>query len=542
MADITFEQMLAESLQDFKFTPDEIIEAEVLSVNHYFVTVDAGLHVECSVPRSEFLEIPEVGDKVQVIIEAIDDGKGQVLITHEKALERLAKDWVHGAIEEGEITQAKVKEATRAGLLVKVGVLDGFLPNSLIDVVMMDKTTLLNKVINVKIVGIDPQKNNVIVNRKAAIIEERGGVMEKLMGEISIGDVREGIIKNILHFGAFVDLGGVDCMMHVSDMQWDTLGVDPLKDFEIGQRIKGVINKKDDRGRLFMSLKHMDMSPWEKAKEELNVGDEVVCEIYKVEEDYSNQSVVVSINGVMGRVSAKEFSWTRFNPKEIKSMFTVGEKIKVTVVGFNEEEGKEMVELSIKANQLNPWDKIDAVAMKGSVIQTKVKAITDYAIFIPVTDQIDAIIPLKEIDWNNPNQAIRELVVGQEVDAKIMDVDKKEGKITASLREVKENPLKGLEKGGEVSCTVREYGLGHEIYVDVDNNGHQVPAIIRDGRISKDSDEKCSVGAVVEGTISYINSNNVVVSLKRKEVAKKEKPVKVVKNGMTLALEEAMSK
>ncbi|WP_210498355.1 S1 RNA-binding domain-containing protein [Vibrio crassostreae] len=535
----TFESLLDESIGDLEFKPDTIVEAEVISVDRYRATVDAGLPIEAYIPVNEFEERPQVGEMVKVIIDALDDGEGNVEISHEKAVERETREEVHLAIEEKNIISAKVVEVHNAGLLVRVRNIDGFIPKSLVDTVIIDRATLLGQTVSVIPLSFDPKKKNVVVSRKEALIKERGGVMEKLEEEVQIGDIREGIVKNVLKFGAFVDLGGKDCLIHITDASWNPMAVNPFEFFQIGQRVKGLINKTDHLGRLYMSLRDADRSPWEKAKAELEIGAEVEVTSYKVDD---RKNLLVVVNDVMGVVPNADISWSHMKSYELINAYPTGSKVKAVVTGFKEESGQEAVVLSMKSCGTNPWEEAKDILVEGNTASVTVKAVTEHNVFVNVAKDIDAIIPFKEICWKDPYNAIKGLAAGDNVDVKIINVDMDNRKVTASLKEIVENPFSNLKKGTEVEGVVTGFSRnGDAVMLEIDNKGSKLAGIVSSRHATPNkmvkANEYYTVGDKVSGAVINIDSGKVMVNLRKKEA----KPQKKINNAMREALEQAQA-
>lgn len=534
----SFESLLNESLGDLSFKADTIVEAKVVTVDRYRVVVDAGLPIEGYIPVSEFEERPQVGDLVKVIIDALDDGDGNILISHEKAVERETKEMIFNAIEDKEIITAKVVESVRAGLLVRVRTVDGFIPKSHIDTVMVDKDSLVGQQINVIPLSYDAKKKNVVVSRKEALIKERGGVMETLKEEVKIGDVREGIIKNVQKFGAFVDLGGKDCLIHVTDAGWNPMSFNPFEFFHVGQRVTGLINKSDHLGRLYMSLRDADRSPWESAKSSLKVGDKVEVTSYKVDD---NKNLLVIVNDVLGMVPSQDISWSHMKSYEMIQAYPTGSKIEAVVTGFDETQGQELVLLSMKSCEVNPWEESKDLIKEGNVVNAVVKATTEYSVFATLAKDIDAIIPFKEICWKDSARAIKQLKVGETLDVKIINVDFQGRKITASIKETKANPFANIKKGTEVSGVITGFGRGGDsITLEIDSEGEKLQGIVSARHATPmkmvKANEYYDVGDKVSGIVINIDSGKVIVSLRHKD-SKSSKDM--VNNSMKNALESA---
>lgn len=517
----SFAQLLEESAADFTFKTNEIVKALVLAADRHYVTVDAGLPMEANIPSSEFFERPEKGDEVSVIVFAFDDGTGQAAISHHRALQIESSEMVEEAISDKTAIPAKVTKSTRAGLLVKVGALDGFIPNTLIDTIRIDKETLIGKMVSVVPLSIDEKNRNVVVSRKEALIAERGGRMEAMEGELAVGDVREGVIKNIVRYGAFVDLGGKDCMIHVSDMGWDITKANPAEDLEIGQRVKGLINKVNAKGQFHMSLRHSDMAPWNNAKESLKIGDTVTAKVVKIEDDYS---IITVVNGVPAVVAKNEVSWTHMKGYDLFQKYPTGTEFEAQVLGFNETHGEECVQLSIKQTQENPWEQTKDTIAEGNTIAVEVKSVNESHIIVSITDEISALVPFRELSWGDCQQAIRDIHAGDEIDVKILSVEPNEHRVVASIRATQDNPYAGLRKGRPVDCKVTGFNRkGTMVFVEIKQDDKVVKGFVSSRHalptksVSMKADEYYSIGDKVTGVVLGMDGDRVQVNLRKQE-------------------------
>ncbi|MDK9793240.1 S1 RNA-binding domain-containing protein [Vibrio sp. D431a] len=517
----SFAQLLEESAAAFTFKTNEIVKATVLGSDRHYVTVDAGLPMEANIPSGEFFELPRVNDEVSVIVFAFDDGTGQPAISHHRALQIESSELVEDAIVNKSVIQAKVVKSTRAGLLVRVGALDGFIPNTLIDTVRIDKETLIGQMISVVPLSIDEKNRNVVVSRKEALITERGGRIEAMEGELAVGDVREGVIKNIVRYGAFVDLGGKDCMIHVSDMGWDVTKANPAQDLEIGQRVKGLINKVNAKGQFHMSLRHADMKPWEDAKAALTIGQKVSAEVVKIEDDYS---IITVVNGVPAVVAKNQVSWTHIKGYDLFQTYASGTKFEAIVTGFNETHGEECVMLSIKQTKVNPWEEAKDTIAEGKLVTSEVKSVNEGHIIVSITDEISALVPFRELSWGDCQQAIRDIHAGDEIDVVILQVEPDEHRVVASIRATQENPFAGLRKGSTVKGEVTGFNKkGNMVFIDIKQGDKVIKGFVSSRHalptksVSMRADEYYSIGDNVKGTVLGMDGDRVQVNLRKQE-------------------------
>lgn len=458
-----FEQLLRESMGDFQHKPNEIIEADVIFVDRHKVLVDVGLHTEGTILRSEFAEAPVVGDKVKVVVEALDDGEGQLKIAHREVMVREQSERIPEMVEKNEIIDVKVMSVTGAGLNIQAGYLGGFIPRKLVDIVpVADLEQFVGQVVRAKVLSFDSTHENLVVSRKAAILDERGGVVPALDRELEVGDILEGKVINIKRYGVFVDIGGVSPLLHISDLNWNSELAKP-EEFAIGDRLTVIVKHKDtDTNRYFLSVKHTDMMPWEESKAQLPVGSVHKATVIKVEE---NGDIRVSVGGVTGLIKCQDVSWTRMTTSSINAEFRRGSEIEVKVVGFDDTFGFEDVLVSRKDCVENPWAKIGASFKEGDVIEASVKSVSDKMLFINVFADIDAIVPVREISWMNAQEAIQRISVGDKVKAILTSIDVEDRRVVASIKQTTENPFNTVKRGTKLKAEVVSIAKNGDVQV-----------------------------------------------------------------------------
>ena len=507
-----FERLLNESMGSFEHKPTEIIEAEVTHVDRHKVIVDVGLHTEGLIPRSEFVEQPVVGDRIRVVVEALDDGDGQLKITHREVMRTEQLERIPDMVSNGEIVDCKVVATARAGLMVQVGYLDGFMPRKQVDVVpVQNHEEFVGQSVRAKILSMDSTHNNLIVSRKMAILDERGGVVPLLEHPVEVGDIIEGKVINIKRFGVFVDIGGISPLLHISDLDWDVLAADTSK-LAVGDRLKVIVKHKDaDTKRYCLSLKHLNMGKWEEAKAELAVDSQHTAKVVKVEE---NGDIHVVVGGVSGLIKNKEVSWTRMTTSSINAAFRRGQEIPVKVVGFDETKGFETVLVSHKACVSNPWNDIRKVCKEGDQIDAKVKSVGDKMIFVNIHGDIDAIVHVREISWVNPFEAIQNINVNDTVKVAITSIDIEDRRVVASIKATQENPMQVAKKGSKVKCAVKSIARNGDVQVECTIRGraHKGVVLSRNAVPSKSysTSEIYEVGQALEATVINIFPNGVI--------------------------------
>ncbi|KDM90914.1 S1 RNA-binding domain-containing protein [Photobacterium galatheae] len=507
-----FEQLLSESMANFQHRPSEIIEAEVIFVDRHKIIVDVGLHAEGTISRNEFIEPPVVGDKIKVVVEALDDGDGQLKITHREVMVREQSEHIPEMVANNEIVDAKVVSLANAGLNVQVGYLSGFIPRKLVDVVpVSDPEQFVNQMVRVKVLSHDSTHDNLVVSRKAAILDERGGIVPALDRELSVGDTVEGKVINLKRYGAFIDIGGVSPLLHVSDLNWDINQAKP-EDFAIGDRLNVIVKHKDsDTNRYFLSVKHLDMTPWEDAKKQLEVGSVHQAKVIKVE---GNGDIRVSVGGVSGLVKSQDVSWTRMTTSSINAEFRRGAEIEVKVIGFDDTFGFEDVLVSRKDCINNPWTEISQKFKEGDIIEASVKSVGDKMIFISVFEDVDAIVPIREISWSNSKGAILGIHVGDKVKAKLTSIDVEDRRVVASMKQTEENPLYSIKRGTKVTGEVTSIAKNGDVQIKC-FQGHreQMGVILSRNAVPSrayKSDEVYEIGQKIDGTVISVLANGLI--------------------------------
>ncbi|ELP5898415.1 S1 RNA-binding domain-containing protein [Vibrio vulnificus] len=507
-----FEQLLSESMANFQHKPNEIIEAEVIFVDRHKIIVDVGLHTEGHITRDEFVEAPAVGDKIKVVVEALDDGDGQLKITHREIMLREQSERIPDMVANNEIVDAKVVSLANAGLNVQVGYLTGFIPRKLVDVVpVQDLEKFINQMVRVKVLSHDSTHDNLVVSRKAAILDERGGVVPMLDRELNVGDTVEGKVINIKRYGAFIDIGGVSPLLHASDLSWDINDANP-EDFAIGDRLQVIVKHKDsDTNRYFLSVKHLSMSVWEEAKKALDVGSIHTAKVVKVEE---NGDIRVSVGGVSGVVKANDVSWTRMTTSSINAEFRRGSEIMVKIVGFDDTFGFEDVLVSRKDCIENPWNFISKNFKEGDIIDASVKSVGDKMIFVNVHEDVDAIVPTREISWVNSRDAILDINVGDTVKAVLTSIDIEDRRVVASIKQTEENPFTAIKRGSKISGVVSAIAKNGDVQVKYLAGAREHMGVIlgRNAVPSRayKSEEVYEIGQKVDGTVINVLANGLV--------------------------------
>ncbi|ELP6119174.1 TPA: S1 RNA-binding domain-containing protein [Vibrio vulnificus] len=465
-----FEQMLEEQMGTMSFNKNEIVNATVVNINQHFIELDVSLHTNAFLKRDEVPYEPKVGDTLKVIIEALDNGVGEIELTHKEFMVEQQKDSIPQIMENGESVECTVIEARSKGLIARFGYLEGFIPRRSVDVVPVDDLDqYIGKKLLAKIINNDVAHGNVVLSPKHHIIAERGGHIEKLEKAPEVGDVLEGKVTNVVQFGAFIDIGGITSLLHISDYAWDMTDVNP-SDLEIGQRVTVMVKSIDEpKGLYQLSQKHADMTPWEKAKQQMPIGSQHVAKIIKVKKD---GGLFVSVNGVPAIIQNTEIAWTRMTISHMKSIFNHGDEINVLIEGFDNAIGFENIQCSHRKTLDNPWVELESKFKVGNEIDVMVSSIQDSMAFVKITDQIDAIV--------HDVEQLSGKKVGDFIKVRLTHISPEERKVVAVLPSAKrafaKNPYK---RGQKVVGTIAKIEKDQSLVITVQGSPKGVSTVVR---------------------------------------------------------------
>jgi len=399
MCGIDFEnmtQLYEDSTKEFE--PDKIVQGKVLNINNDSVIIDVGYKSEGEVPISEFEDLPKIGDEVSVLLEAVEDDSGTVVLSKKKA-DRI-KGWEEliQTKKESDVVEGKVVRKIKGGLLLDVGV-PVFLPASQIDIRRTgDISDYIGRTLQAQIIKIDETRMNIVVSRRRLIEDERKKMKEKLLEELEEGQLRQGVVKNIADFGVFVDLGGIDGLLHITDMSWGRIS-HPSELVSIDDQIEVKILKLDrKKERIALGLKQKTESPWTSIEEKYPITSKVIGRVVNV----MNYGAFVKLEeGIEGLVHISEISWTkRINhPSEV---VTIGDEVEVVVLDINKE--KQEISLGMKQTEVNPWTLVQEKYPPQTVIEGRVRNLTNYGAFIELEEGIDGLLHISDMSWTKKNQ------------------------------------------------------------------------------------------------------------------------------------------
>ncbi|MGL5030497.1 MAG: 30S ribosomal protein S1 [Aeromonas sp.] len=514
----SFAQLFEESLNSVETRQGSIVKGTVVAIENGFVLVDAGLKSESAIPAEEFknalgeLEI-SVGDTVDVALDSIEDGFGETKLSREKAKRHEAWLQLEKAYEEQATVIGIINGKVKGGFTVELNGIRAFLPGSLVDVrPIRDTAHLENKELEFKVIKLDQKRNNVVVSRRAVIETENTSERESLLANLQEGQEVKGIVKNLTDYGAFVDLGGVDGLLHITDMAWKRVK-HPSEIVNVGDEIAVKVLKFDrERTRVSLGLKQLGEDPWvaiaKRYPETTRLSGRVT--------NLTDYGCFVEIEeGVEGLVHVSEMDWTNKNIHPSK-VVNVGDVVDVMVLDIDEE--RRRISLGLKQCKSNPWQLFAETHAKGDRVSGKIKSITDFGIFIGLDGGIDGLVHLSDISWNNQGEeAVREFKKGDEIEAVVLQVDPERERISLGVKQIEEDPfnkyLADNKKGAIVKGKVTEVDAKGAVIELADG----VEGYLRASDAARDRVEDAtlvlSVGDEVEARFMGVDRKNRTVSL-----------------------------
>ncbi len=514
----SFAELFEESLSSTQLRSGAIIIGTVMDITSEAVIVNAGLKSEGVIPRSQFLnqdgEIEvAVGDQVEVALDAVEDGYGATRLSREKAKRDQAWKHLEKAHEADETVIGRINGKVKGGFTVELSDIRAFLPGSLVDVrPVRDTAYLEGKDLEFKVIKLDRRRNNVVVSRRAVVEQEYSEEREKLLENLQEGQEIKGVVKNLTDYGAFVDLGGIDGLLHITDMAWKRVK-HPSEVVEIGDEISVKVLKFDrERNRVSLGLKQMGDDPWVALARRYPEGTRLFGKVTNIA-DYG--CFVEIEEGVEGLVHVSEMDWTNKNvhPSKIVSL---GDEVEVMVLDIDEE--RRRVSLGIKQCKANPWDEFAATHKKGDHVTGNIKSITDFGIFIGLDGGIDGLIHLSDISWDDEGEeAVRKFKKGDEVETVVLSVDPERERISLGIKQLAQDPFSSFvaanEKGSIVKGTVAEVDAKGAVVTLADG----VEGYLRASELSRDRVEDArsvlKEGDEVEAKFLGVDRKNRTISL-----------------------------
>ncbi len=514
----SFADLFEQSLATTQLQPGAIVSGVVMEITNDSVVINAGLKSEGVIPKSQFLgpdgqlEVA-VGDEVLVALDAVEDGFGVTRLSREKAKRFAAWDFLEKAFEAGDTVKGLINGKVKGGFTVELGTVRAFLPGSLVDVrPVRDTAYLEGKEQEFKVIKLDRKRNNVVVSRRAVVEEEYSAERDQLLKNLEEGMEVTGVVKNLTDYGAFLDLGGIDGLLHITDMAWRRVK-HPNEVVEIGQEIQVKVLKFDrDRQRVSLGLKQMGEDPWVNISRRYPESTRVFGKVTNIA-DYG--CFVEIEEGVEGLVHVSEMDWTNKNIHPSK-VVNLGDEVEVMVLDIDEE--RRRISLGIKQCAMNPWDEFGVTHKKGDHVSGKIKSITDFGIFIGLDGGIDGLVHLSDISWDEPGeQALRRYKKGDELETVVLSVDPERERISLGVKQLDRDPFSSFvalhEKGSFVNGTITEIDAkGATVAL-----GDGVEGYLRASEISRDRVEDAravlKLGEEVEAKFLGVDRKNRTISL-----------------------------
>jgi small subunit ribosomal protein S1 len=523
----SFAAMFEESLTRKEMRAGELITAQVVRVDHNMVVVNAGLKSESLIAIEEFLDAKgelevKPGDFVTVAIEALENGYGETKLSREKAKRLAAWHELELAMEEGRIVEGFVSGKVKGGLTAMVNGIRAFLPGSLVDIrPVKDTTPYENKTMELKVIKLDRKRNNVVVSRRAVLEASVGADREAVMENLKEGAIVKGVVKNITDYGAFVDLGGIDGLLHITDLAWRRVK-HPSEVLTVGDEIEAKILKFDqEKNRVSLGIKQMGDDPWNGLARRYPQGTRMFGKVTNLT-DYG--AFVEIEQGIEGLVHVSEMDWTNKNVHPSK-VVSLGDEVEVMILEIDE--ARRRISLGMKQCQSNPWDDFATNHKKGDKVKGQIKSITDFGVFIGLDGGIDGLVHLSDLSWSQPGEeAVRNYKKGDEVEAVVLAIDVERERISLGIKQLEGDPFGGFasshEKGAVVTGKVKSLDAkGATISLEGD-----VEAYLKSSEVSADRVEDIRThlkeGDSVTAVIINVDRKNRSINLSIKALNKTE--------------------
>jgi len=511
---IEMKELLARSQALREYREGSIVKGHVLEIRHREVLIDIGYKSEGSIPSHEFDDVDDlqIGDEVEVLIVRLENDEGMVILSKERAAARQNWEKIVKVYDAGGLIKGKVKAVVKGGLLVNIGV-EAFLPGSQIDIVPpKDLTGFVGNTYEFKIVKLNDDRRNVVLSRREIIEAERSEKRGSFMASKKIGDKVMGTVKNLTDFGAFVDLDGMDGLLHITDMTWGRLG-HPSELLKVGQQIEVmVLDINKDKERVSLGLKQTQHNPWDKIEERFAVGAKVKGKVTNL---VPYGAFIELEEGVEGLIHVSELSWTKriARPSDV---LTMGQEVEAVVLGVNKDEQK--ISLGIRQLESNPWDAMEHKYPIGKTVKGTVRNMTAYGAFVELEEGIDGMVHVSDMSWtrkiNHPSEMLKK---GDDVEAVVIDIDKNAQRISLGMKQLEDDPWKSIETrykiGDKVTGKVSKLAsFGAFIELDGDIDGLVHISQIAEDRIEKVKDV-LKVGQDIEARVIKVDKTERRIGL-----------------------------
>ena len=522
----SFAELFAESLAHQEMRQGEVITAEVVRVDYNFVVVNAGLKSEAYVPIEEFKDdrgevTVQPGDFISVAIESVENGYGDTILSRDKAKRLAAWMNLEQALESGELVTGTVTGKVKGGLTVMTNGIRAFLPGSLVDTrPVKDTTPYEGKTFEFKVIKLDRKRNNVVVSRRAVVEANMGEERAKLLETLKEGAIVKGIVKNITDYGAFVDLGGIDGLLHITDLAWRRVR-HPSEVVQVGQEIEAKVLKFDkEKNRVSLGLKQLGEDPWVGIARRYPQGTRLFGKVTNIT-DYG--AFVEVEAGIEGLVHVSEMDWTNKNV-DPRKVVTLGDEVEVMVLDIDEE--RRRISLGMKQCKPNPWEDFAQSHKKGDKVSGQIKSITDFGVFIGLPGGIDGLVHLSDLSWNESGEeAVRKYKKGDELEAVVLAIDTERERISLGIKQMGGDPFSNFASTHDKNTLVKGTVKSVDAKGAVIDLGDETEGYLRASEISaervEDATTKLAVGDTVEALIISVDRKNrsIQLSIKAKDAA-----------------------
>ena len=522
----SFAALFAESIQNQNMKAGEVISAEVARIDHNFIVVNAGLKSEALIPIEEFLDDEgtlevEEGDFVSVAIDSLENGYGDTILSRDRAKRLSAWLQLEQALESGEVINGTITGRVKGGLTVMTNGIRAFLPGSLVDLrPVKDTTPFEGKTHEFKVIKLDRRRNNVVLSRRAVLEESMGEEREKLLETLREGLVIKGIVKNITDYGAFVDLGGIDGLLHITDMAWRRVR-HPSEILQVGEEVEVKVLKFDpEKVRVSLGIKQLGEDPWIGLSRRYPQTTRLFGKVTNLT-DYG--AFVEIEDGIEGLVHVSEMDWTNKNV-DPRKMVTLGEEVEVMVLDIDED--RRRISLGMKQCRANPWEEFAMNFSRGDKVEGAIKSITDFGVFVGLPGGIDGLVHLSDLSWSESGEeAVRNFKKGEEIETVVLGIDTDKERISLGIKQLEGDPFNNFvsthDKGAVVPGVIKSVEpRGAVVSLSVDVDGYLRASEISQGRV-EDATTVLSEDQKIESMIINIDRKNrsIQLSMKARESA-----------------------
>jgi len=522
----SFAELFAESLKNQDMKSGEVISAEVVRVDHNFVVVNAGLKSEALIPLEEFLNDQgelevSAGDFVSVAIDSLENGYGDTILSRDRAKRLSAWLQLEQALEDGELVTGTITGKVKGGLTVMTTGIRAFLPGSLVDLrPVKDTTPYEGKTLEFKVIKLDRKRNNVVLSRRAVLEISMGEERQKLLENLREGVVIKGVVKNITDYGAFVDLGGIDGLLHITDMAWRRVR-HPSEVLQVGQEVEAKVLKFDqEKSRVSLGVKQLGEDPWIGLARRYPQGTRLFGKVTNLT-DYG--SFVEVEAGIEGLVHVSEMDWTNKNV-DPRKVVTLGEEVEVMVLEIDED--RRRISLGMKQCRANPWEEFSTNFKRGDKIRGAIRSITDFGVFIGLPGGIDGLVHLSDLSWTESGEdAVRNFKKGDELEAVVLAIDTDKERISLGIKQMEGDPFNNFvathDKGAVVPGTIKSVeAKGAVVTLSLDVEGYLRASEISAGRV-EDASTVLKEGENIEAMIINVDrkTRSIQLSIKARDNA-----------------------